>query len=142
MSARFRTIVTALSFVIISHSSAYGAAFFQGLGDLPGGEFSSVAYAISDDGSTVVGMSVSTNGHTAYRWTKDSGMIGLGDLPEWGPARYAHGVSADGSVVVGVGITKVWQWTFLLMDQLSWASVIHIQVSRPFTGQPKPAWLV
>ncbi len=59
------------------------AASFQGLGDLPGGRFSSYASGVSADGSVVVGSSESTAMFTveAFRWTQSTGMVGLGDLP-------------------------------------------------------------
>lgn len=61
---------------------AYAARpFFQGLGDLHGGEFSSIANGISPDGSVVVGSSRSVNGIEAFRWSEQQGMVGLGDLP-------------------------------------------------------------
>ena len=60
-----------------------------------------MAFAVSADGSTVVGRGLSTPGFEAFRWTQAGGMVGLGDLPG-GPFRSdAFGVSADGSVVVG-----------------------------------------
>jgi probable HAF family extracellular repeat protein len=83
-------------------TSAVSGASFQSLGYLPGGTFlSSSAYAVSADGTTVVGTSQSSNGLEAFRWTARSGMIGLGDLPGGGFRSVAYGVSADGSVIVG-----------------------------------------
>ena len=55
-----------------------GKASFQGLGDLPGGRFSSYAFAVSADGLFVVGASSSTLGSEAFLWTKARGMRGLG----------------------------------------------------------------
>jgi probable HAF family extracellular repeat protein len=78
------------------------AAAFQGLGDLPGGAFSSRANAVSGDGSVVVGLgTIDAGAMMAFRWTATGGMVGLGHLP--GPATYseANGVSANGLVVVG-----------------------------------------
>jgi hypothetical protein len=78
------------------------APCFQGLGDLAGGTFQSGARGVSVDGSTVVGMSRSTqNGvnDEAFRWTAATGMIGLGDLPGGAALSYTGGVSADGSRV-------------------------------------------
>lgn len=69
-----------------------------GLGFLPG-QASSMANAISDDGSTIVGNS----GNEAFRWTSQTGMIGLGDLSGGSFESRANGVSADGSVIVGEG---------------------------------------
>jgi probable HAF family extracellular repeat protein len=70
------------------------------LGTLPGGS-SSDAFAVTPDGSVIVGLSHSANGQEAFRWTAEGGMIGLGDLPGGEFYSWAHGVSADGSVVVG-----------------------------------------
>ena len=45
------------------------AAGMVGLGDLPGGDFSSIAQDVSDDGSVVVGIGNSASGEEAFRWT-------------------------------------------------------------------------
>jgi probable HAF family extracellular repeat protein len=71
-----------------------------GLGDLPGGIFSSSAYAASADGSVVVGLSASGPSAEAFRWSEADGMVGLGHLAGQDYS-VANGVSADGSVVVG-----------------------------------------
>ncbi len=75
--------------------------YFQGLGDLPGGEFHSEAQAVSADGLTVVGVSASADGDQAFRWTAQDGPVGLGDLSGGSFQSKARGVSGDGSVVVG-----------------------------------------
>jgi probable HAF family extracellular repeat protein len=72
-----------------------------GLGDLPGGGFSSSANGVSADGAVVVGYSVSALGIEAFRWTASGGMIGLGDLPGGEFRSFANSVSGDGAVVVG-----------------------------------------
>jgi probable HAF family extracellular repeat protein len=72
-----------------------------GLGDLPGGNFYSSAWDISEDGLVVVGRSSSASGMEAFRWTASGGMQGLGDLPGGLFESDAYDVSADGSVVVG-----------------------------------------
>lgn len=60
------------------------------------------AYAVSDDGTVVVGDASSDNGIIeAFRWSQSEGMQGLGDLPGGTFNSNAFGVSADGSVVVG-----------------------------------------
>jgi len=96
---------------------ALGAAF-RGLGFLPGGEvnnsFTSHAYAISADGTTVVGDSNSTAGTQAFRWTAAGGMQPLGVLDDGiRIGTTAYGVNADGSVVVGATHTNPipWRWT-------------------------------
>lgn len=79
---------------------ASAAPFFMGLGDLPGGSFSSEAAAISADGQVVVGTGSTATGWQAFRWTLSGGMVGLGALA--GDTQSgASGVSADGSTVVG-----------------------------------------
>jgi len=69
------------------------------LGTLPGAHLNSIAFAVSADGSVVVG----TSSSEAFRWTSGGGMVGLGDLPGGVVASFARDVSADGSVVVGKG---------------------------------------
>ncbi len=92
------------------------AASFQGLGDLPGGNFGSIAFGVSADGSTVVGYSNSANGSVeAFRWTQSGGIVGLGDLPGGNFDSIAFGVSADGSTIVGNGNSangiEAFRWT-------------------------------
>lgn len=93
--------------VLVSGSQTY-AAMFQGLGDLPGGAFSSDAAGISADGLVVVGSSSYTYnvfGHSlseAFRWTLADGMVGLGRLSGGHFSQsYASAASGDGSVIVG-----------------------------------------
>jgi probable HAF family extracellular repeat protein len=93
----------------------------EGLGDLPGGDFSSVAYDSSADGAIVVGCSESGRGQEAFIWDSLNGMRSLRDvltddfgldLGGWQLER-ARSVSADGKTVVGFGInpdgnTEAW----------------------------------
>jgi probable HAF family extracellular repeat protein len=88
---------------------------FQGLGFLPGGNYSQ-AQGVSADGSVVVGNSTYGNGSNpeAFRWTS-GGMIGLGFLPG-GTSSIASAANANGSVVVGwstnaSGIMEAIRWT-------------------------------
>jgi uncharacterized membrane protein len=74
-----------------------------GLGDVAGANFLSAAYAVSADGSTVVGYGRGPSGQEASRWTSQGGMVGLGDLAGGIFESVAYGVSADGSTVVGQG---------------------------------------
>jgi probable HAF family extracellular repeat protein len=89
-----------------------------GLGDIPGGAFSSIAYACSGDGSVVVGASEdATSGEegTPFRWTQQSGMVRLGSLG--GPTSYgqARAITSDGSVIVGASQAQTgvfgFRWT-------------------------------
>ncbi len=90
-------------------------ADLNGLGDLPGGVFSSTAWGVNDDGTVVVGYSASENGWEAFRWTQAEGMVGLGDLPGGAFISKAHDVSADGSVAVGTSAstngTEAFRWS-------------------------------
>lgn len=96
-------LVTILALVWVDRP-ALGQASFQGLGDLPGGEFWSDPSGISADGSVIVGRSVSASGTEAFRW-ENSVMTGLGDLPGGDFFSHAHAVSADGSVIVGRSVS-------------------------------------
>ncbi len=91
-------IAVSVSLWVVSPLQA--AALFQGLGDLPGGDFNSQASGVSGDGSVIVGTGSSESDFEAFRWTKETGMVGLGALPG-GISSFAAGVSADGAVVVG-----------------------------------------
>ena len=84
---------------------------FQGLGDLPGGDYSSRAFDVSADGSVVVGVSSIASGTRAFRWTAPDGMQSLGVL-----GGYTHslaiGVSPDGFVIVGTVYSDTVQEAF------------------------------
>ena len=93
-----------------------------GLGDLPGGVFTSRATGVSGDGSVVVGRGSSANPAAstgtkteAFRWTQATGMVGLGDTPGGGAFSRATDVSADGTVIVGLdlapSISGAFRWT-------------------------------
>lgn len=101
--------------LVLSAAGAHAQAVFIPLGDLPGNGFRSDVFAISGDGTTVVGKSNSTvflpsegrniSGAEAYRWTEAGGIVGLGQLVSPSMAftliSQALGVNQDGSVVVG-----------------------------------------
>src|SRR5690606_24153735 len=86
-----------------------------GLGDLDGGSFYSEAYAVSADGSVIVGFGTSDDGQEAFRWTEADDMVGLGDFDGDVFQSRAYAVSADGSVVVGYGYSddgqEAFRWT-------------------------------
>ncbi len=120
------------------------------LGTLPG-DFGSIAYAASFDGSVIVGSSTAsppyffssthpqTRGSEAFRWTQANGMVALGYLPG-DTISEALDVSADGSVVVGdssgnysngaFGYPQAFRWTQasgmiglgFQPDDISWAT--------------------
>lgn len=107
-----KTILLSIT-VFVSTSFAVTPSF-QGLGDLSGGDYQSVALGISANGSTVVGYSNSASGQEAFRW-EDGSMIGLGDLPGGIFSSSARAVSGDGSVIVGRctpgGYSEAFRWT-------------------------------
>jgi uncharacterized membrane protein len=75
-----------------------------GLGDLPGGDFSSEAWAVSADGTLIAGHSHSTNGWEACVWTRQGEQWTITPLGEYRPEpayNRARALSADGSVVSG-----------------------------------------
>jgi len=86
-------------------------ATFLGLGDLPGGNVLSKAYAVSADGSVVVGAGTSAAGREAFLWTGGDGMVGLGYLPGSTNGSEASSVSGDGAVVVGTSGPEAFRWT-------------------------------
>jgi probable HAF family extracellular repeat protein len=101
----------------VSSTSVAGMCRFQGIGDLPGGNFYSKAYGISTDGSVIVGETESGSRIEGFRWTELEGMMGLGNLTgsDLDSSR-AYGVSADGSVIVGsskpafIGAREAFRW--------------------------------
>jgi probable HAF family extracellular repeat protein len=94
-------------------------ASFQGLGDFPGGNFESLASAVSADGSIVVGYGTTASGKQAFRWMESSGMVSLGNLADSSfKYNWANRISADGNIIVGSGDPgsgwnsyKGFQWT-------------------------------
>jgi probable HAF family extracellular repeat protein len=92
---------TAYILMALALQSPCLAASFQGLGDLAGSNFLSVATGVSANGTVVVGYSNATNGLQAFRWTAETGLVGLGELPGGAYASFASAVSADGATVVG-----------------------------------------
>lgn len=89
----------------------------RSLGDLLGGG-GAMAYAVSADGSRVVGSAKSSTGSEAFVWDAIDGMRGLGVLPggELDPASVATGISADGMIVVGGSSTALGQQEAFIWD--------------------------
>ena len=81
-------------------AAASGQGSFYGLGGLMPDAVNSIAMAISDDGSTVVGASTSIRGSEAYRFANGK-MEPLGFIDGESGDSTALGVSADGTYVVG-----------------------------------------
>ena len=55
-------------FALLAGSTAAQAASFQTAGDLPGGGVLSQSSALSGDGQTLVGLSLSTTNYEGFRW--------------------------------------------------------------------------
>jgi probable HAF family extracellular repeat protein len=91
----------------------------RGLGDLPGGDFRSVALGVSADGSVVVGRGSSDAGQEAFIWDGARGMrnlqevlvkdYGLGAALAGWTLKSAKAISADGTSIVGYGINPAGQ---------------------------------
>ena len=103
---------------LILSAAPAGAAHFEGLGDLPGGDFQSGASGVSADGSVVVGYGHSASGLEAFRYplpdappSQLEAEHALGFLPGGYDHSVALGVSADGSVVVGSAAVEGFCWT-------------------------------
>ncbi|MFG0285406.1 MAG: hypothetical protein ACF8R7_13395 [Phycisphaerales bacterium JB039] len=82
-----------------------------GLGTLSS---SSIANAVSADGSVIVGWAGMPTGHQAFRWTETEGLVGLG-VPDGASLTYANGLSDGGQFIVGevvIGTTSLaFRWT-------------------------------
>jgi probable HAF family extracellular repeat protein len=94
---------------------------FMGLGDLPGGDFSSGANAISGDGSVVVGYGWGASSTEAFRWTSDGGMVSIQNPANGFADSEARAVSADGSVVAGSG-TLPQQGPSVVVEPFRWTA--------------------
>ncbi len=111
MGTPMRLSKVLLLLLLIQLPTITNAAIFVGLGDLAGGAFSSEAFAISADGTVVVGRSRTFDGTEPFRWTLSGGMVGLGHLGGGNNLDVAYAVSADGSVIVGYGGGHAFRWT-------------------------------
>ena len=104
---KHETFIGFLTLVLIFTNSVLAQIpSFQGLGDLSGGSFYSQAFAVSADGSVVVGSSrsaLSGSNDEAFYWTRDEGMIGLGDFDGGSFYSRAQHVSADGRLAESDG---------------------------------------
>lgn len=77
-------------------------AVFTPLGTLSGG--TSEAFAISDDGSTLTGVSIDQQGgRSPFKWTAGTGMVALPTTVSR-PNGEGHALNQDGSLVGGLGI--------------------------------------
>ncbi len=101
--------------VLAAGSNVYAEAWFQGMGDLPGGDFFSGAWGVSADGRFVVGGGTNEESAEAVVWTKEGGIVGLGSLPGE-TYSWARAISADGTAVVGYSGTAGNNEAFLWKD--------------------------
>ena len=85
----------------------------EGLGDLPGGRFSSEALNVSADGHVVVGYANSEQGQEAFRWTRSGGMASCGTFSSGYAYSEALDVSGDGKLVVGYSLGEHGQQAFI-----------------------------
>jgi probable HAF family extracellular repeat protein len=69
--------------------------------ELPSGASECLPYAISRDGSVVVGECGFPDRREAFRWTAAEGVVGLGYLPGRTQKSIATGISGDAAVIVG-----------------------------------------
>lgn len=113
--------VLVLSMTCVGIPAARAAKLYA-LPDLPGGVDQSRAYAISGDGSVVVGDGSSSfhpppDAHVwiseAAAWSTDGGRRGLGFLPPgiFSLSSRAFGVSRNGAVIVGESGRAAFRWT-------------------------------
>jgi probable HAF family extracellular repeat protein len=103
------TIAAALVLGAVIVASNANADFFEGLGFLPGYDYSE-AVGVSADGKSVAGnirpIGGESNGTSqAFFWTSTTGMVGLGS-PTGGNLSRAFAISGDGSTVVGTGLNS------------------------------------
>ena len=105
---RTRMIRLALTVLFMSFgttTAALAQASFKPLGFLPGNN-DSVAYAISADGSVIVGRSDSNGPTQAVAWDRKGTITSLGDLQNGSRNNYALGASGNGAVIVGMAYTS------------------------------------
>lgn len=89
--------------VITQETEAFfwtAATRIQGLGDLPGGNLSSEAFAITDDATVIVGAGESDEGIEGVIWTNDE-ITSVGDLPGGDTLCRLLDVSESGEQAVG-----------------------------------------
>lgn len=80
---------------------AHATPSFQGIGDLSGGDYYSIASGVSGDGSTVVGYSMIQDRFVATIWKQGVGLLSIDGGGVAGQNSYATAASFDGSFVTG-----------------------------------------
>ena len=94
--------IVCLAVLAVIGTAAYGGApSFQGLSDMPGGKYHSIAYAVSPDGTVAVGCGYPhSDDPQAFMWSRETGIVGLG-LMDGASSSEAYDVSNGGEVIVG-----------------------------------------
>ncbi|MFT3883678.1 MAG: hypothetical protein QM703_29020 [Gemmatales bacterium] len=112
-----------------SFNSTFNEAFYYttsgglvGIGafaGVPAGSYTSIAKAVSADGSVIAGSAITPAGiFNQYRWTSATGMVSLGTIP--GSASFQGdpwGMSGSGNHIVGdardsdTGLNTAYRWT-------------------------------
>jgi len=110
----------------------------RGMSDLAGGDFISLAYGVSGDGTIVVGKGLSASGSEAFVWDAADGIRGLGDLDGGLFNSRAYAITGDGSFIVGQG------WSALTYDAFIWSSIDGMQGLRDpdIAIIPRDAWAI
>jgi len=103
-------VASTLVVALVSVPAFAATPSFQGLGDLPGGDFESEAYAVSADGRVVVGWSQAVNAQ-AFCWPGGGPLHGLPSYGQYPPGSEAFTVSADGTVIAGQSGGYATYWT-------------------------------
>jgi probable HAF family extracellular repeat protein len=91
-------------------ADAQAASQFIRSGDLSGGQFTSFASAVSNDGQVVVGLGSRFLSDTsdAFYWTQSTGIVNLQTLPiTEAPVTSASGVSRDRRLSEQAGSTSI-----------------------------------
>lgn len=99
---------------------------FEGLGDLPGGTFASLADFTSLNGNVIVGRSSNGSAYVPFIWTPESGMTALDLLPEsasGSSGAIVNDMSDGGDVIVGHYSTATETKAFVVRDGIYTAGV-------------------
>ncbi|MCA9296081.1 MAG: hypothetical protein KC983_06175, partial [Phycisphaerales bacterium] len=108
--------------------------------DLPGGNSFIAASDVNNDGSRVVGHSISINSsREAFLWTPGGGTVGLGDFSDPVDFSSASAVHPDGALMVGFGtldgarIAAVWEEALQIIPLVDWLAARNVMVPADWT---------
>ena len=108
---------------------------FTALPDLPGGATSSEVTGLSGNGLWAVGMSPSTNGNEAVRWSiANTTALGLGDIPQSPFSSAAVDVSNDGFKAAARGTISVGGIRAMRWVGSPTVTLTNLNTLTPFTG--------